>query len=49
MIIWQVEPWKIQALCGLVGIISATYGYYLGSHTQAEILATLERITEGNS
>ncbi len=45
MIIWQVEPWKVQALCGLVGLISATLGYYFGSHSQAEISATLEHIT----
>jgi hypothetical protein len=37
MVLWTVEPLEIQKLCLLIGLISATIGYLIGSHSQAEV------------
>jgi len=44
MIYWTVQPIEIQKLCLLFGLISATIGYWFGSHSQDEIRAFLNKL-----
>lgn len=50
--LWTVDSFEIQKLCFLVGLVSATLGYILGSHSQDQISQFLNKFLpdkEGNS
>lgn len=53
MVLWTVDSSKIQLLCLLVGLVSATLGYLVGSHSQDQITRFLNKPIvqdqEGNS
>lgn len=44
MVLWTVQPFEIQKLCLLIGLISATIGFLIGSHSQDQIKTFFNKI-----
>lgn len=51
MVLWTVDSFEVEKLCLLVGLVSATLGYAIGSHSQDQIIRFFDKFLpeEGNS
>ena len=49
MVLWTVDSFEIQKLCLLVGLVSASLGFLLGSHTPAEVEAGIKKFLDGST